>query len=145
MVKIRLLRKGRKKRAYFAIVVADVNAPRDGRFIEKIGTYDPLQAPSLVHIKADRLIAWLFNGAQLTKTARNLCSAAGLLLIKHLLEGLLRGCIDKKVAHKRFSQWEKIAEQKKKKSLKLVSSLPLPNLIEQAEVSLPSAKKKPKK
>ncbi len=145
MLKIRLSRRGRKHRPFYAIVVADVRAPRDGRFIEKIGTYDPLQGPSVMHIKADRLMDWLFNGAQPTKTVRHLCSSAGLLLIKHLLEGLHKGCIDKKTAHKRFVQWEKVVEKRKRSIIKLVSTLPLPHLIDNAQAAQQGAEKAMKK
>ncbi|MBQ4381633.1 MAG: 30S ribosomal protein S16 [Oscillospiraceae bacterium] len=79
MVKIRLRRMGAKKAPYYRIVVADSRFPRDGRFIEEIGTYDPMQEPSLVSVNADRAKEWLANGAQPTDTVKTLLKNAGVL------------------------------------------------------------------
>ena len=77
MVKLRLKRMGKKKNPYYRIVVADARSPRDGRFIEEIGTYDPNQEPSLVKVDADAAKKWLANGAQPTETVAKLLKNAG--------------------------------------------------------------------
>ena len=133
MLKIRLTRRGRIHRPFYAIVVADIRCPRDGRFKEKIGTYDPLAQLRHVTMKSDRLLFWLFKGAQPTKTVRDLCAAAGLLLVKHLIEGLQRSCIDKKVAHHRLSAWQKIVDQRKKPRIRFESSISLASLLDNVE------------
>lgn len=79
MVKIRLRRMGKKKKPFYRIVVADARAPRDGRFIEEIGYYDPLKEPAEVKINEDKALYWLKNGAQLTATTRSLFGKAGLI------------------------------------------------------------------
>ncbi|HBQ29384.1 30S ribosomal protein S16 [Peptococcaceae bacterium SCADC1_2_3] len=79
MVKIRLRRMGKKKKPFYRIVVADVRAPRDGRFIEEIGYYNPLKEPAEVKINQEKALYWLKNGAQLTPTARALFNKAGLI------------------------------------------------------------------
>ncbi|MCY4387924.1 MAG: 30S ribosomal protein S16 [Desulfurellaceae bacterium] len=77
MVKIRLARHGAKKRPFYRIVAADSRSPRDGRFLERLGSYDPTQDPALVEIKQDRLAEWLKNGAQPTGTVARLIKKAG--------------------------------------------------------------------
>jgi small subunit ribosomal protein S16 len=78
MIKLRLKRMGKKKTPYYRIVVADARSPRDGRFIEEIGTYDPNQEPSLVKVDADAAKKWLANGAQPTETVAKLLKNAGI-------------------------------------------------------------------
>ncbi len=134
MLKIRLSRKGRKNRPFYWFVVTDIRSPRDGRFIEKLGTYDPLQPTRVVDIKGDLVMRWMFHGAQLTKTVRNLLSSGGILLAKHLIEGLKRHCIDKEVAHKRFLAWEKMVAKRKSPHIKFVSSVALTSLIDNVEI-----------
>jgi small subunit ribosomal protein S16 len=104
-VKIRLARRGRKGMAMYSIVISDSRSPRDGRFIEKIGTYNPNLNSNSVTIKTDRAVEWLLDGAQPTKTARKLLSANGILVRKHLMEGVRKGAIDKEEAEKRFTIW----------------------------------------
>lgn len=78
-VKIRLKRMGAKKRPFYRIVVADSRSPRDGRFIEALGTYNPLENPALVNLKEDEIMGWLSKGAQPTDTVRNILSKAGIM------------------------------------------------------------------
>ncbi|MGI6206186.1 MAG: 30S ribosomal protein S16 [Anaerovoracaceae bacterium] len=78
-VKIRLRRMGRKKKPFYRVVVADSRAPRDGRFIEEIGWYDPLQDPGLIKIDAEKAKKWLANGATPTDTARSLLKKSGII------------------------------------------------------------------
>lgn len=104
-VKIRLARRGRKDKALYSIVVADSKSPRDGRFIEKIGTYNPNVTTGRVTINIDKSIQWLIDGAQPTETVRKILSANGVLVKKHLLHGVNKGAITSEEAEKRFSIW----------------------------------------
>lgn len=104
-VKIRLARKGRKKNAFFHIVVADSRMPRDGRYIEKIGVYNPKLNPAVVELDFEKALAWLFKGALPTDTCRGILSREGVLLKKHLLEGVKKGAFDEAEAEKRFNAW----------------------------------------
>ena len=114
-VKIRLARKGRKHHPYYSIVVADSRAPRDGKNLEKIGTYDPNQDPAPVKLNIEATLSWLQKGAQPTSTVRNILSSQGVLLKKHLQMGIDKGVITQDIADKRFAEWEKIAAKKKRK------------------------------
>ena len=105
-VKIRLARKGRKKQPFYHIVVADSRSPRDGRFIEKIGTYNPVTNPSTVELDFDKALGWLQKGALPTDTCRGILSREGVLLKKHLLEGVKKGAFDEAEAEKRFNEWK---------------------------------------
>ena len=89
--KIRLQRHGRKSYAFYSIVIADVRAPRDGKFIEKIGTYNPNTNPATVDLKFDRALDWVLKGAQPTDTVRNILSREGVYMKKHLLGGVAKG------------------------------------------------------
>ena len=104
-VKIRLARKGRKKKAFYYVVVADSRAPRDGRYIEKIGSYNPVTDPATIVLDFDKALYWLQNGAQPTDTCRAILSYKGVLLKKHLLEGVKKGAFDEPEAEKRFNEW----------------------------------------
>jgi len=104
-VKIRLARKGRKKLAFYHIVVADSRSPRDGRFIEKIGSYDPNTNPATIDLNFDKALGWLLNGAQPTDTCRAILSYRGVMMKKHLLEGVKKGAFDEAEADKRFNEW----------------------------------------
>lgn len=106
-VKIRLARKGRKRKAYFHIVVADSRSPRDGRYIEKIGMYNPLTDPATIELDFDKALGWLQNGALPTDTCRAILSYRGVLLKKHLLEGVKKGAFGEAEANKRFETWMK--------------------------------------
>jgi small subunit ribosomal protein S16 len=106
-VKIRLARKGRKKLAYYHIVVADSRSPRDGRYIEKIGSYNPITNPATIELDFDKALGWLQNGALPTDTCRAILSYKGILLKKHLLEGVKKGAFDEAEANRRFDEWVK--------------------------------------
>ncbi len=111
-VKIRLARKGRKKLAFYHIVVADSRSPRDGRYIEKIGSYNPLTNPATIELDFDKAVSWLQNGALPTDTCRAILSYKGVLMKKHLLEGVKKGAFDEAEATKRFEEWIKQNEAK---------------------------------
>ncbi len=111
-VKIRLAKKGRKKLAYYHIVVADSRSPRDGRYIERIGTYNPVTDPATIELDFNRALDWLQNGAQPTDTCRAILSYKGVLLKKHLLEGVKKGAFDETEADRRFNEWMKQKEEK---------------------------------
>jgi len=111
-VKIRLARKGRKKLAYYHIVVADSRSPRDGRYIELIGKYNPLTNPATIELDFDKALGWLQNGAVPTETCRAILSYKGILIKKHLLEGVKKGAFDEAEATKRFDEWMKQNEEK---------------------------------
>jgi small subunit ribosomal protein S16 len=106
MVRIRLARRGRKKGAMYDIVVADAKAPRDGRFIEKLGTYNPISNPAKVVLNVEKAVKWLLNGAQPTDTTRALLSHEGVMLRKHLQVGVRKGAITQEVADARFEAWK---------------------------------------
>lgn len=110
--KIRLQRHGRKGYAFYSIVIADSRAPRDGRFIEKIGTYNPNTQPSTIDLKFERALYWVNVGAQPTDTVRNILSKEGVYLRKHLDGGVKKGAFDEATAQQRFDAWK---EEKAKK------------------------------
>ncbi len=112
MVRIRLARRGRKKLAMYDVVVADARAPRDGRFIEKLGTYNPLTVPAKVDINNDRAFHWLMQGAQPSDTVRTLLSNRGVLLRKHLQIGVVKGALTQEQADAKLADWLKAKEQK---------------------------------
>jgi small subunit ribosomal protein S16 len=105
-VKIRLARRGRKGAAQYSIVVADSRSPRDGRFIEKIGTYNPNSNPSAITLDEERAFHWVMVGAQPTDTARTLLSKQGILLKKHLQIGVNKGAISQEDADAKFNAWK---------------------------------------
>ena len=111
-VRIRLARKGRKKTAYYHIVVADSRSPRDGRYIEKIGIYKPLTNPATIELDFDKALGWLQNGELPTETCRAILSYKGVLIKKHLLEGVKKGAFDDAEAKHRFEEWMKQNEAK---------------------------------
>ena len=111
-VKIRLARKGRKRKAYYHIVVADSRSPRDGRYIEMIGMYNPLTNPATIELDFDKALGWLQNGALPTETCRAILSYKGVLMKKHLLEGVKKGAFDEAEATKRFDAWMQQNEAK---------------------------------
>ena len=111
-VKIRLARKGRKKVAFYHIVVADSRSPRDGRYIEKIGSYNPVTNPATIELDFDKALGWLQNGALPTDTCRAILSYKGVMIKKHLLEGVKKGAFNETEATKRFEEWMKQNEAK---------------------------------
>ena len=90
-VKIRLQRHGSKKRPFYFIVVADARSPRDGKFIQKLGTYNPLTVPATIQVDRQKALEWLHKGAQPTDTVRRILSFKGVLYLKHLLRGVKVG------------------------------------------------------
>lgn len=104
-VKIRLARRGRKKLAMYDVIVADARSPRDGRIIEKLGTYNPLTNPATILINEDKALEWLLKGAQPTDTAKRILSHKGILLKKHLQVGVLKGAITQEQADQKFDDW----------------------------------------
>jgi len=111
-VKIRLARHGKKNYAYYHIVVADSRAPRNGRLIETLGTYDPNTDPAKIQLDAEKALTWLNNGAQPTLTARRLLSYKGVLLKKHLQEGVAKGALTQEQADAKWNAWMQEKEAK---------------------------------
>ena len=116
-VKIRLQRHGKKNFAFFHIVVADSRAPRDGRFIEQIGSYNPNTNPATIVLNNDRALAWLNVGAEPTPTAKRILSYEGILLAKHLQGGVKKGALTQEQADAKLAAWkaEKAAKINAKK------------------------------
>jgi len=104
-VKMRLARHGRKRYAYYHIVIADSRAPRDGRYIERIGTYNPNTNPATIDLDFDKAFDWLTKGAQPTDTVRGILSYKGVLYKKHLMGGVKKGAFDEAEAEKRLDSW----------------------------------------
>ncbi|HAM10342.1 MAG: 30S ribosomal protein S16 [Bacteroidetes bacterium GWF2_41_9] len=133
-VKIRLARKGRKKVAFYHIVVADSRSPRDGRYIEKIGSYNPVTNPATIELDFDKTLGWLQNGALPTDTCRAILSYKGVLMKKHLMEGVKKGAFDEAEANRRFDEWMKQNEAKieaKKSGLEKSQDEDLDNRLKQ--------------
>ena len=107
MVKIRLARRGRKKLAMYDVVVADARSPRDGRFIEKIGTYNPLTVPATIELNDDKAFKWLMNGAQPSDTVKAVLSYRGIMLKKHLQIGVIKGALTQEQADTKLQDWVK--------------------------------------
>lgn len=103
--KIRLARHGRKNYAFYHIVVADSRAPRDGRFTERIGSYNPNNDPATIELDFERALQWVLKGAQPTDTVRSILSKEGVMLKKHLINGVKKGAFDEAEAEKRFEAW----------------------------------------
>jgi len=104
-VKIRLQRHGSKKRPFYFIVVADARSPRDGKFIQKLGTYNPLTVPATIQVDRQKALEWLHKGAQPTDTVRRILSFKGVLYLKHLLRGVDLGLFDQATAMEKFTKW----------------------------------------
>ena len=110
--KIRLQRHGKKRAAFYHIVIADERAKRDGKFIEKIGTYNPNTDPATIDIQFDRALHWVKVGAQPTDTARAILSYKGVLLKNHLEKGVAKGALTEAEADKKFEAWMKEKDAK---------------------------------
>lgn len=124
-VKIRLQRHGKKGKPYFHIVVADARAPRDGKYIERLGFYNPNTNPATIDIDVDGAVKWLGNGAQPTDTARAILSYKGVLYKNHLLKGVKKGALSTEEAETRYAAWLEEKSQKiedKKKGLTAAQS-----------------------
>ncbi|MBK8566357.1 MAG: 30S ribosomal protein S16 [Saprospiraceae bacterium] len=104
-VKIRLQRKGKKKKPFYHIVIADARAPRDGRFIEKIGTYNPLTQPATIELDADKAFEWLQKGAQPTDTVRAMLRFKGVFYRKHVMRGVAKGAYTEDVAVQKITEY----------------------------------------
>lgn len=105
-VRIRLARHGRKSRPYYHIVVADSRAPRDGKFIERIGSYNPNTNPATIDLDFDKALQWLDNGAQPSDTCRAILSYEGVLMKKHLLKGVTKKALTLEQAEAKFNIWK---------------------------------------
>jgi small subunit ribosomal protein S16 len=105
-VKIRLQRHGKKDSAFYHLVVADGRAPRDGKFIEKLGVYNPSTNPATIDINFDSTLNWLMKGAQPTDTCRAILSYKGVMMKKHLLEGVKKGALTEEQVEQKFSKWQ---------------------------------------
>ena len=110
--KIRLQRGGRKGRPVYSIVVADARSKRDGRFIEKLGTYNPNTNPATIDLNFDSTLSWVMKGAQPTDTARAILSYRGVMMKKHLLEGVRKGALTEEQADAKFEAWVSEKENK---------------------------------
>jgi small subunit ribosomal protein S16 len=111
-VKIRLARRGRKKLALYDVVVADARSPRDGKFIEKIGTYNPATNPASIILDDNKAFDWLMKGAQPTETVKAMLSHHGVMLKKHLQIGVIKGAITQDQADEKLAEWVKAKEAK---------------------------------
>ena len=110
--KIRLQRGGHKGYAFYSIVIADVRAPRDGKFTEKIGTYNPNTNPATVDLNFDRALYWVETGAQPTDTVRNILKNEGVYMMKHLRGGVKKGAFDEAACQQKFDAWKAAKDQK---------------------------------
>lgn len=152
--RIRLQRHGRKGRAFFHIVVADARAKRDGRLVEKLGTYNPNTNPATIEINFDRTLQWVMNGAEPTDTARAILKYKGVMMKKHLLDGVKKGAHTEEEAEKKFESWmddksgkisgkkdrlAKEAEDKKNKALEAEAAVNKAREEARAEAEAPAA------
>ncbi len=127
-VKIRLQRQGRRKAPYYHIVIADVRAPRDGKFIEKIGSYNPMTTPATIEIDRDKAYDWLNKGAQPTDTARAILRFKGVLYRKHLMRGVKKGALTVEQADTMYQKWidekeAKVNARREAEALKKINRL----------------------
>ena len=143
--KIRFQRGGRKGYAVYRIVIADVRAPRDGKFTEKIGTYNPNTNPATVDLNFDRALYWVETGAQPTDTVRNLLRGEGVYMMKHLRGGVKKGAFDEATCQQKFDAWKKVKDASKetleKKTADAKKASAAKNLEEEKKVNEAIAKK----
>lgn len=148
--KIRLQRHGRKGYAFYPIVIADSRAPRDGRFIERIGSYNPNTNPATVTLNFERALYWLNVGAQPTDTVRTILSHEGVLLMKHLQGGVKKGAFSEEEAQRRFEAWKQkrqasvdaaVASMASKKELDLKTRLEAEAAVNKAKAEAVAKKK----
>ena len=104
-VKLRLQRHGRGKRPFYHIVAADSRSRRDGRFIERVGDYNPLTSPATIHVDVDKALQWLLDGAEPTNTVKAILKYKGVLYKKHLVRGVTKGAFTQEVADQKFQDW----------------------------------------
>jgi small subunit ribosomal protein S16 len=122
-VKIRLARHGKKGKPFYHVVIANSRSPRDGRYIERIGSYNPNTNPATVILNFDRALKWLRDGAQPTDTCRKLLSDKGVLVKNHLLKGVDKGAFTAEAAEEKFQKWVKEKETKVQSELDKLNSL----------------------
>ena len=147
--KIRLQRRGRKHYAFYSIVIADSRAPRDGKFTEKIGTYNPNTNPATIDINFERALWWVNNGATPTDTVRNILSSQGVYMMKHLQGGVKKGAFDEATAQAKFEAWKaaktntlngiKSAEEQAKRDAKKVADKKAAEALAKAEAEAAAA------
>ncbi len=111
-VKIRLARHGRKSKPFYHIVIADGRAPRDGKYIERVGSYNPNTNPATIELDFDKTLNWIQNGAQPSDTVRAILSYKGVIYKNHLLKGVKKGAFSEEVAEERFKDWMEAKEAK---------------------------------
>ncbi|MEO5650356.1 MAG: 30S ribosomal protein S16 [Ginsengibacter sp.] len=141
-VKMRLQRHGSKKRPFYFIVVADSRSPRDGKFIQKLGSYNPLTVPASIQVDRQKALEWLHKGAQPTDTVRRILSFKGVLYLKHLLRGVTLGLFDEAAAMEKFTKWsmEHDAEfAKRQETNKKARAGSRPAFVKKAEPAKPVA------
>ena len=109
--KIRLQRRGHKNYAFYSIVIADSKAPRDGKFIEKVGTYNPNTDPATIDLNFERALHWIMVGAQPSDTVRNILSREGVYMMKHLQTGVKKEAFNEETAQTKFDAWKKEKEE----------------------------------
>ncbi|NDW12725.1 30S ribosomal protein S16 [Bacteroides sp. 214] len=136
--KIRLQRHGRKNYAFYSIVIADSRAPRDGKFTEKIGTYNPNTNPATVDLNFERALKWVLTGAQPTDTVRNILSREGVYMKKHLLGGVAKGAFGEAEAEAKFEAWK----NNKQKGLEALKAKQVEAAKADAKARLDAEKKK---
>nr|MBS0037356.1 30S ribosomal protein S16 [Saprospiraceae bacterium] len=150
-VKLRLQRKGRKKRPFYHIVVADTRAPRDGRYIERIGSYNPMTSPATIELDRDTALEWLDKGAQPTHTVRAMLKMQGVLYRKHLNLGVAKGAMSQEEADAKYNEFisakderirKRFEEQRKKQ---LEHNLKMAGLDSSTLASIAVAKEKANK
>ena len=134
--KIRLQRRGKKGMPFYHIVIADGRAPRDGKYIEKIGTYNPLTQPADIKIDVDQAVQWLNKGAQPTDTVKAILSYTGVLYKNHLLKGVKKGALTEEQAEAKFQVWQKEKEAKIEGKIKETASLSREELKERHEAEV---------
>ncbi len=136
--KIRLARHGRKKMPIYSIVIADERSPRDGKFIEKLGTFNPHLEPVKIELHEERALHWVMKGAQPTDTVRTLLSQAGVMMRKHLQVGVNKGAISQETADSRFESWKADKEKKDGHALFISKDNPVePEVKEEIVVEAP--------
>ena len=140
--KIRLQRHGKKGKPFYHIVIANSRAKRDGRFIEKLGTYNPNTQPAQIEINFDSALAWLQKGAIPTDTARAILSYKGILLKKHLLDGVKKGALTEEKAESKFKKWIEEKETKIAQSIKQIDESKRKEEKEKFDAEEESRKKK---
>lgn len=111
-VKLRLQRKGRKKKPFYHIVAADIRSPRDGKFIEKIGTYNPMTSPATIDLDSDKALKWMDNGALPSDTVRAILKFKGVLYRRHLQRGVKKGALSQEVADQKYQEFIESKEEK---------------------------------